>query len=81
MIEWAQISKPQKIPGPKINLKKKSQVEFPSLINFGDMWAPSRIFALFEYPEYPYLNQANQKILALKKDFLQSRKLLTTIFC
>ena len=23
MIEWAQISKPQKIPGPKINLKKK----------------------------------------------------------
>ena len=64
MIEWVQISKPQKIPGPKINLKKKSHVEFPSLINFGDMWAPSRIFALFEYPEYPYLNQANQKILA-----------------
>ena len=44
--------------------KKKSHVEFPSLINFEDVWAPSRIFALFEYPEYPYLNQANQEILA-----------------
>ena len=63
MIEWDQISKPPKIPGPNINLKK-SHVEFPSFINFGDMWAPSRIFALFQYPKYPYLHQATQKILA-----------------
>ena len=27
------------------------------------MWAPSRIFALFEYPKYPYLNQDTQKCL------------------
>ena len=27
------------------------------------MWAPSRIFALFEYPKYPYLNQDTQNYL------------------
>ena len=28
MIEWEQISKPQKIPGPKINLKKNPMSNF-----------------------------------------------------
>ena len=56
--------KTPKNPWTKNKPQKKSHVEFPSLINFGDMWAPSWILGLFEYPKYPYLNQATQKILA-----------------
>ena len=55
--------KTPKNPWTKNKPQKKSHVEFPSLINFGDMWAPSWILGLFEYPKYPYLNQDTQKYL------------------
>ena len=64
MIEWVQISKPQKIPGPKINLKKKTPCWISKRHKFGRHVGTITNLRIVWISKIPLLKSRHPKILA-----------------